>query len=55
MNPENITHFQCSILAVRGTKDARVDYYPNIEKKERLLKKGSNLNCIARISDEFSS
>ena len=35
---------KCPVLAIHGTKDERVECYPNIERMEQLLKQGGNEN-----------
>ncbi|MDR3246905.1 MAG: hypothetical protein LBT50_10820 [Prevotellaceae bacterium] len=54
-NPENYyPYIQCPVLAVHGTKDNRVDCYPNIERMERLLAKGGNLNFEKMILEGYN-
>ena len=53
-NPEEYYPFiNCPVMAVQGTYDERIDCYPNIERMERLLKKGGNSNFEKIILDGY--
>jgi len=44
---------KCPVLAIHGTKDERVDCYPNIERMEQLLKQGGNENFQKMILEGY--
>jgi pimeloyl-ACP methyl ester carboxylesterase len=46
-------YIRCPILAVQGTKDERIDCYPNIERMKQLLSEGGNNNFQAIILEGY--
>lgn len=44
---------KCPLLAVHGTRDERIDCYPNIENMERLLSEGGNHNFHKMILEGY--
>ncbi|WP_106831349.1 hypothetical protein [Parabacteroides pacaensis] len=53
--PEKYYPFiSCPILAVQGTKDMKIDCYPNMKRMEQLLTKGGNRNLKKMVLEEYN-
>lgn len=46
-------HIKCLVLAVQGTKDERIDCFPNIERMKQLLSKGCNNNFQTMVLEDY--